>query len=163
MVLVDYIGIFYISEYFWQMTNVVYTIATRLNTGIMMTFSLTVQDNVSPRLVNIFRLSNHNPVLSSFITYHRVCNKSQTTSSTWGRETAYLSRKHELTPFFKWVHVARKLVFCVMFCRLLFVFLSFFAWQLHCLSFFDLRLLITTLVSSNFFLVKQYFHRKNLA
>jgi hypothetical protein len=49
MVLVDYIGIFYISEYFWQMTNVVYTIATRLNTGIMMTFSLTVQDNVSLR------------------------------------------------------------------------------------------------------------------
>ena len=34
-----------------------------------------------------------------------------------------------------------------MFCRSLSVFLSFFSWPLHCLYFFDLRLLITLLVS----------------
>ena len=39
--------------------------------------------------------------------------------------------------------------FCVVCCRSLFVLLSFFFWSLHCLSFFDLQLLITHLVSSN--------------
>ena len=36
-----------------------------------------------------------------------------------------------------------------MFCRLLFVLLGFFFWPLCCLFFFDIRFLITTLVSSN--------------
>ena len=42
---------------------------------------------------------------------------------------------------FSGVHVAWSLVFCVAFC------LSFFFWPLYCLSFFDLWLLITPLVS----------------
>jgi hypothetical protein len=37
-----------------------------------------------------------------------------------------------------------------MFCRPLFVLLSFFFCPLYCLSFFDVRLLIASLVSSNF-------------
>jgi len=37
-----------------------------------------------------------------------------------------------------------------MFCRSLFVILSFFFWPLRCLSFFDLRILITPLVSPSF-------------
>jgi hypothetical protein len=37
-----------------------------------------------------------------------------------------------------------------MFCRSLVVLLSFFSWPLCCLSFFDLRILITPLVSSSF-------------
>ena len=41
------------------------------------------------------------------------------------------------------------LVLCVMFCRSLFVLLSFFFWSLCFLSFFDLRILINPLVSSN--------------
>jgi len=45
--------------------------------------------------------------------------------------------------------VDQSLVFCVVFCRSLFVLLSFFIWSLRCLS-FDLRLLITHLVSSDF-------------
>jgi hypothetical protein len=53
---------------------------------------------------------------------------------------------------FNGVHVARSLVFCVVFCKMLFVLLSFFFWPLYCLSFFDLRLLITSLVSSKLFL-----------
>ena len=48
------------------------------------------------------------------------------------------------------VRVARSLVFCVVLCRSLFVILSFFCWPLDCLSFFDLRLPITALVSSKF-------------
>ena len=47
------------------------------------------------------------------------------------------------------VHISRSLVLCVMFCRSLFVLLYFFFWPLCCLSFFDLRILITPLVSSN--------------
>ena len=43
------------------------------------------------------------------------------------------------------VRVVRFLVFCVIFCRLLFVLLFF--WQLCSLSLFDLRLLVTPLVS----------------
>jgi hypothetical protein len=44
------------------------------------------------------------------------------------------------------VRVTRSLVLCVMFCRSLFVLLSFFLWPLCCL-YFDLRILITSLVS----------------
>jgi len=43
----------------------------------------------------------------------------------------------------------RSLVLCVMFCRSSFVLLSFFFCPLCCLSFFDLRILITPLVYSN--------------
>ena len=52
---------------------------------------------------------------------------------------------------FSGVHVIRSLVFYVVFCRSLFVLLFFFFWPLCCLSFFDLRILITPLVSSNSF------------
>ena len=46
--------------------------------------------------------------------------------------------------------VPRSLVLCVMFCISLFVLLFFFFWLLSCLSFFDLRLMITYLISPNF-------------
>jgi len=49
---------------------------------------------------------------------------------------------------FSGVHVAQSLVFYVEFCRSLHMF--FFFLSLCCLSFFDLRLLIAHLVSSNF-------------
>jgi hypothetical protein len=49
---------------------------------------------------------------------------------------------------FSGVCVARSLVFRVVLCRSLFVILSFFFWPLCCLS-FDLRILLTSLVSSN--------------
>ena len=47
------------------------------------------------------------------------------------------------------VRVTRSLLLYVMFCRSLFVPLSFFLWPLCYLFFFDLRILITPLVSSN--------------
>jgi hypothetical protein len=41
------------------------------------------------------------------------------------------------------------LIFCVVFCRILFACLPFFYSPLYCISLFDLWLLITTLASSN--------------
>jgi len=49
------------------------------------------------------------------------------------------------------VRVTRCLSFCVLFCRSLFILLSFFIWPLCCLPFFDLWILTTPLVSSNTF------------
>jgi hypothetical protein len=42
----------------------------------------------------------HFPVLSSFMTYHRVCNYIYTTSATSGAGTAYPSGAPEFTPGF---------------------------------------------------------------
>ena len=64
---------------------------------------------------------NHNPALPSTMTYHRHCNKSNTTGSTYGAGTAYDSGAHELTQFFNPVRGIRSLIFCVLFCRPLFV------------------------------------------
>jgi hypothetical protein len=50
-------------------------------------------------------------------------------------------------PFFFRIWFVPSLVFCVIFCRSLFVLLSFFFWPLYCQSFFDWQLLITLLVS----------------
>ena len=53
-------------------------------------------------------------------------------------------------PVFSGVRVTRSLVlYTCMFCRSLFVLLYFFFWPLCCLFFFDIRILITPLVSSN--------------
>jgi hypothetical protein len=43
------------------------------------------------------------------------------------------------------------LYWSLVFCRSFFVLLFFFFWSLYCLSFFELRLLIIPLVSSNIF------------
>ena len=53
------------------------------------------------------------------------------------------------SPVFSGVGVTPYLVICVFFCRSLFVLLYFFFWPLCCLFFFDIRVLITPLVSSN--------------
>ena len=92
---------------------------------------------------------NHNPILSSFMTYHRVCDKSNMTGATYGAWTAYPScaPDHEFTPqVFSGICVAWSLVFCVMFRRLFSVLLSVFFWPLYCLS---LRILLTPWISSN--------------
>ena len=50
----------------------------------------------------------------------------------------YVHSAPEIIPSFNGVRVARSLVFYVVFCRSLFVLLSFFFWPLHvlCMSFF---------------------------
>ena len=68
---------------------------------------------------------NHNLVLSSFVTYHQVCDKSSVTGTTCGARTAYPLRAPEFTPAFSGVCVARSLVFCVVFRRSLFVLFRF--------------------------------------
>ena len=50
---------------------------------------------------------------------------------------------------FRGVRVIRFLVLWCMFCRSLFVLLYIFFWPLCCLLFFDIRILLTPLVSSN--------------
>jgi hypothetical protein len=52
------------------------------------------------------------------------------------------------SPVSSGVRVTWSLVFCVVLCRSLFVLLYFFIWPLCCLSFVDLRIQITPLVSS---------------
>ena len=84
------------------------------------------------------------------MTYHRVCNKiNTTTGATSGTGTAYPSGALEFTSGFCWCSCYSIFSFMGMFCRLLFVLLYFFFWPLCCLFFFDLRILVTPLVSSN--------------
>ena len=52
-------------------------------------------------------------------------------------------------PAFREVHVTRSLVFCVVFCRSLFVLMSVIFCSLCCLSFFDVQILNTPLPSSS--------------
>jgi hypothetical protein len=68
-------------------------------------------------LASIFSNVFHNPVLSSFMAYNGVCNKSNTMGATSGTGTVYLSGAHEGDSC-----CSRSLVFCVVFCRSLFVF-----------------------------------------
>ena len=77
-----------------------------------------------------FICRNHNPVLSSYMTYHMVCIKSSTMGVTCEARTAYHSGAPEFTPGFCGVPVDESSVFCVMSCRSWFVLLSL------CLSFF---------------------------
>ena len=64
---------------------------------------------------------------------------------TCGTGTAYPCKHTNSPPVFSGIHVARSLVFCVIFCSSL----SFFFWPLYCPSFFDF-LLITPLISAHF-------------
>ena len=60
------------------------------------------------------------------------------------------------SPMFSGVRVARSLVFCALFCRSLFV--LFFFRSLCSLSFFDLRLLISYLITSTFSSMERWWH-----
>ena len=65
------------------------------------------------------------------------------------RELLTLPEHLSSPPVFSGVRVTRSLVLYVCFCRTLFVLLYFFFWPLCCLFFFDIRILIAPLVSSN--------------
>jgi hypothetical protein len=102
--------------------------------------------------VPFFTCCKNFPILSSIMTYHRVCNYRNMTGATSRTRTAYTSGTREFTSGFSWVRVARSLVFSVVVCRSLFVLLSFFVWPLRCLSFFVCGFwFITHLISSNAF------------
>ena len=86
--------------------------------------------------------------MSWFMTYHRVCNKINTTGATCGAGIAYPSRKSEFTSVFSGIRLARSVIFYVMFLLIVACHFVLFIWILCCLS-FDLLLLISPLVSSN--------------
>ena len=92
--------------------------------------------------VSFYRCLNF-VLLSSLMTYHMIFTKSNMTCVTSGSWTTRLSGTHELTPVFSGVRDARSIIFCVVFCRSLFVILRLYFWPLYNLSVFYLRLLIT--------------------
>ena len=61
---------------------------------------------------------NHNPVLSSFMIYHRVCNKINTTGITCWAGTAYPSGAPAFTPGFQGGFVTRSLVVLLIFLQI---------------------------------------------
>jgi hypothetical protein len=63
--------------------------------------------------------------------------------------TTYHFGAPKFTPGCSGVRVVRSLVFCVVFCCSFFVLLSFFFFCPMCFLYFDLRIMITPLVSSN--------------
>jgi len=69
--------------------------------------------------------------------------------NTSGAGTAYLSGAPEFTPGFCGVRITRSLVLYVCFVDRCLSFCVFFFWPLCCLFFYDIRILITALVSSN--------------
>ena len=85
-----------------------------------------------------------NQVLSSFMTYHLVYNKSNTRVPL----TNHHSGSPEFTSSFSWVRVARSLVFDVVFSRLLFVYFPLVI-ILSVLSWFITSDYRTLLISSN--------------
>lgn len=60
---------------------------------------------------SVFR--NHKTILSPFMPYHPICNKSNTTGTVSGTGTDYPSGSLEFTLVFSWVRAAQSLVSCV--------------------------------------------------
>jgi hypothetical protein len=85
-----------------------------------------------------------------FIINEKPYGQKNQNKSIWTKEPEQLTLPDHTSSstVFSGVRGARSLFFCVMFCRSLFVPLSFFFWPLYCLSFY-LRLLITPLASSS--------------
>ena len=79
------------------------------------------------------------PIISSFMTYNRVCNQSNTTGATSRAGYAYPFGASEFNPVFSWVLFPPSLV--KQFCGSLSVILSFSFCPLCCLFFVD-RLVI---------------------
>jgi hypothetical protein len=115
-----------------------------------------------PRIFSVWR--NQNPVLSSFITYRRLCNKCNTMDiSRVEQELLSLNSAPDFTRGFSG---ARSLVFCVLFCRSLFGLLSCFlvAFLLSILPFTesDCCLGIFKLFSFDFVLVRMWIRKRSL-
>ena len=93
--------------------------------------------------------------LNKSVYYYLICNANSLLLSPRNRrylsplvEQELLTLPEHLSslPVFSWVRVTRSLVLYVCFVDR---FLSFFFWSLCCLFFFDIRILITSLISSN--------------
>ena len=100
---------------------------------------------------------NCNPVLSLFVTYHPVCNKSNTTGATSGTETCYRSGVPVFTSQFLVGFVLLDFFFTVW-CFVYYC-LSFCPFSFdHCIVVSDLRLLISknTWISIPWFTASYY-------
>jgi len=91
--------------------------------------------------------------LSSFMTYHQVCNKSDTISATSGGGPATFQEHLSSPSGFSAVRVARSLVFCVLSCGSLFV-----------LYHLDIVLSVLRITASDFFfgIFKLFFIEKRV-
>ena len=58
--------------------------------------------NLSPTYIHCHILTKHFPVLSSFISYHRVCNQNNTTGEISGAGAIFPSGAPDFTPGFQW-------------------------------------------------------------
>ena len=87
---------------------------------------------------------NHNLGLSSFVTCHQVCDKSNTMGVTNGAGTAYSSGAPEFTHGYKWGSYCSIFSFLCSVFKSSVVLLSFFYWPYNFLS-FDLQLLVALL------------------
>ena len=87
------------------------------------TMTFTVTEYMCHKLPWIYSFyRNHYPVLSSWKTYHDVCNKGNMTGGASGAGAAYSVGAPEFNLFFSSaVHAVLSLDFCVVFCRLLLV------------------------------------------
>jgi hypothetical protein len=72
----------------------------------------------------------------------------------WIGELFDLRDKDGLSFMLMYIHIFRLLEFVAWYLVLCVVFVLVLLWSLHCMFFFDIRLLITTLASSNFFFYK---------
>ena len=81
--------------------------------------------------------------ISAFMTFHSVCNQINTICDTSGEGTANPSVAPEFIPF-QCGSCYSIFSFRCMVCRSLFVSFLFFFWPLCCLSFFNLRILISS-------------------
>ena len=95
--------------------------------------------------INVYWCPTRCPYQMMFVSFN-----SNTTVSRVEQELLTLPEHLSSSPVLVRIRVARSLVFFVMFGRLLFVLLYFFFGPLYCPVFFDLRLFITLLASSNF-------------
>ena len=90
---------------------------------------------------------NHNPVLSSYMTYHQDSNKSNMMGATCGARIYYPSREHEC----KWGWCCSIVSFlCIVLLIIGCPFVVCLFGPLYCLPSFDSRHLFTSLASSNF-------------
>ena len=98
-----------------------------------------------PRICSVCR--NHNPVISSYMTYHQGSNKSNMIGATCGARTAYPSREHECKygsccSIVSFLRIVLLIIGCP--------FVVFLSGPLYCLPSFDSRHLFTSFASSNF-------------
>ena len=94
-------------------------------------------------------MSNIIWVLSSFMTYRGFVTRLTRRVSLVEQELPTLPQHLSSPPIFSEVPVTRSLVLCGMVCKSLFVLFYVSFCPLCCLFFFDIRILIAPLVSSN--------------